>query len=1611
MEKILGYHLLEKIDETRRSIIFRAKKENDQSSYIIKILKLKSPVPTATEIARFKQEYEILQQLALEGIVKTFDVLNYESGIAVILEDFGGKSLRNIIRRKKPDLRSFLTIGIKIADILGRMHQMNVVHNDIKPANILINESDGVIKLTDFGVSRILTHEQSELYDPVIVEGTLAYQSPEQTGRMNRSVDYRSDLYSLGVTFHEILTGSVPFTSSDPMEIIYAHIARQPVPPSERDTSIPKIVSDIVMKLLSKNSEDRYQNGFGLKADLENCLEQLETGGAIAEFELARNDISFTLNIPQRLFGREAEINVLMDAFNRVARGSREMVLVSGNAGIGKTALVQEIRMPVIEKKGYFISGKYERLRKEVPYSAIIRAFQVLARQILTEGEERITHWRNNILQAIDPNGGIITGVIPEMAMIIGEQPEVPEVGPEESQNRFNLVFKKFVSVFTAQARPIVLFLDDLQWADSASFKLMKMLITPPDINNLLLIGAYRDSEVDKSHLIALSLDDIKKERITVNELPLQPLDLAAVDQLIRSALRIHNDDSLPLSELVLMKTGGNPFFMNQFLKSLYEQKLITLDPASGWKWDMRAINEMRVTDNVVDLLTGKIRGLKPETQEALKIAVCAGTRFQLETLSAVSGKSIDEIQSDLAEAVQMGMIYFSESAYSFVHDRIQEAAYQLIPDEERESLHRRIGIYVLSSTGPENLMDNIFYIVNQLNAGVSLAGSELERIGLTGLNLAAGEKAMSSAAYDQALKYFSMGIMLLGDESWEKHYDLALKLHTEAAKSSYLNLDFIQIEHFSDAVLSHAKALLEKIPIYELRIQRYYAQNKLLEAIDESLQVLKLLGCRFPKNPNILHVVLSFIKTKAALLSKKLDELQQLNETSDARILAIMSILDQVGHSAYRVKPNLILVLILKAIIVALKYGIAPETAFAFAAYGMILCGALGDIDTGYRFGQLASSLKDRPKAKKVRVRTWLVVEIAIRHWKNHLRGILPSLLDIYKLGLETGDIEYTTLAIHNYCLLSYFVGKPLKELGQEMAMYSGIIRQFKQETNLYYNEIYRQTVLNLTANTDNPCTLTGEAYREEIMVPVHIETNDGSALFDVYLLKTFLNYLFQHYTKALECADKTKFYLNNVRGLFIVPIYYFYDSLARLAVIDQAIWSQRKRHLRRIRANQKKMKKWAHHAPANHLHRYLLVEAEIASFKGNHLQACTLYEKAVQAAHENGFIQDEAIACERAAYFYIALGNESIASVYIAKAQSNYQRWGAIAKVKAIRESYSQFYNPPGKLKTVFPDDAGAGPAGTDSEMLDLSSIIQVSQTLASEIELGSLLEKIIKIALENAGAQKGFFILKNEESNKLYIEAEYSTDAQLKVLQSTPIEGSGKLSTAIINYVNMTGENLVLDHACRMGLFVNDPYISRTGVKSVLCMPVTDKGKMVGILYLENNLATGAFTADRLKLLLIIASQAAISINNARFIMKEKQNAALKKEIEMSQNILQSLLPKKLPEIGNSRVAYLYVPMMGIGGDFISILHDQETNKLGLFICDVSGHGMPAAMTAPIQGWKVLMVPSIETLRMSWNVSPHRNEDSSPAASLTSSYVARLEQIAIRFFLILMADILIV
>ncbi|MBD3561119.1 serine/threonine-protein kinase PknK, partial [Planktothrix sp. FACHB-1355] len=828
---IPGYKLSNIIHEGVNTVIYRAIKKPEETPAIVKLLK--SEYPTLEEITRLRHEYKILQPLEIEGIVKVYSLENYGNGLAMILEDFGGESLKKILTTQKVPLIEFFNIAIQIVSTIADLHKNKVIHKDIKPHNILVNQENGQVKLIDFSISSRLSRQNQTVSNPRQLEGTLAYMSPEQTGRMNRSIDYRSDFYSLGVTFYEMLTGQLPFNTADILELIHCHIAQIPVAPDRVNPEIPRVVSDIVMKLLSKTAEERYQNALGLKADLEKCLTQLQTSGQIKNFIPAQLDLHSQFLIPQKLYGRDREVRTLLDAFERVSCGSTEIMLVSGYSGIGKTSVINEIQKPIVQQRGYFISGKFDQFKRNIPYYSLVQAFQDLLKQLLTESEEILASWKEKLLTALGDRGRVIINVIPELELIIGSQPNVPEVGLNESQNRFNRVFKQFVNVFATKEHPLVVFLDDLQWADSASLKLINLLVTDSESEYLLMIGAYRDNEVSSTHPLMLTLEEIEKTSAIVNQIILGPLDFSNVKELASETIRDRTERSQPLCELLFNKTQGNPFFLTQLLQTLYAEKLLTFDfSADMWRWDIGHIQAIGITDlNVVELIARNIQKLSPEAQQVLKLAACIGNRFNLDVLAVVNEKNQSETATDLWEALQAGLILplseaykiplvfdFSSVAsgfeqladdkrsltisYKFLHDRVQQAAYSLIPEPDKKATHLKIGELLLKNTPADEIEENIFDIVNQLNVGVESITDREQKDELAKLNSIAGKKAKAATAYQPAVVYLNVGLRLLAQDSWKSQYDLTLAIYVEATQAEYLNLNFERAKNLSDIVL-----------------------------------------------------------------------------------------------------------------------------------------------------------------------------------------------------------------------------------------------------------------------------------------------------------------------------------------------------------------------------------------------------------------------------------------------------------------------------------------------------------------------------------------------------------------------------------------------------------------------------------------------------------------------------------------------------------------------------------------------------------------------------------------------------------------------------------------
>ena len=1508
-----GYQILQQIYAGSRTSVYRGLQESDGTPVVLKILN--SECPTVSELVQFRHQYNIVQNLDLPGIVKPYKLETYGNRFVLVMEDFGGVSLRTYSETNKTvagkeaqstflNIGEFLKIAIEIVKILHELHSRQIIHKDIKPENIVINPVSKQIKIIDFSISSLLIRENQEIQNPNILEGTLAYISPEQTGRMNRGIDYRTDFYSLGVTLYELLTGQLPFPSSDPMELIHCHIARKPKPPSELAPALPKMLSDIAIKLMAKNAEDRYQTAVGIKYDLEKCLEEYSANGTIAPFELAARDISNRFIIPEKLYGRETEVATLLAAFDRASQGNSEIMLVAGFSGIGKTVVINEIHKPIVRQRGYFIKGKFDQFKRDIPFWAWVQAFQNLMRQLLTESVTETQKWRTKILEALGENGQVIIDVMPELELLIGKQSPAPDLEGSGAQNRFNLVFEKFIRVFATVEHPLAIFLDDLQWADLASLKLMQLLLGNTENRYLLLLGAYRDNEVFPAHPLMLTLEEIRQAEATVNQITLSPLDRSNLNKLIADTLSCPSERALPLTELIFHKTKGNPFFSNQFLKFLHEDRLIAFDLESGyWQCEIAKIREIFVSNDVVEFMASQLQKMPENTKNVLQLAACIGNEFDLKTLAIVNEKSQAETASDLWKSLQEGLIipigevykFFHESetleveksqellvAYRFLHDRVQQAAYFLIPENQKESTHLKIGQLLLSNTPAAQREENIFDIVNQLNIGAELIQSQTERDELAELNLIAGGKAKNSTAYAAAVKYLGAGRRLLATNSWQQQYALSLALHSKAAEAAHLKGDVEEMEYAIEVVLKQAKTLLDKVKVYLVKIQNNIAQNKLLEAINIGLELLQQLGITFPESPCQSDIQLALETVRSHLAQRAIEDLIELPEMTDLNKLAAMQVANSIFSAAYNTVPLLLPLIVFKQVDLSFQYGNTALSAFAYANCGLLLCVIGEDIDTGYRFGQLALSLLERLNAKKIKAKIYTIVYFHIAYWNQHAKATLKPLLEAYSSGLETGDLEYAAVSLMDYSLYSFLIGRELSELRREINYYNEALVHINQEKFLPINQLLHQVVINLSVAAENPCRLVGENYNEEETLILYQQQGNKTFLFVLYFYKLVLCYLFEEFDRAVECTANAENNLDGVTGTLFLPLHNFYGSLTLLSKYPDATKSAQQQIIEKVAANQIKLEQWAHHAPMNFMHKFYLVEAERHRIAGEHIEAIGMYDRAIVLAQENEYLNEEALAHELAAKFYLEWGKEKIATVYLTDAYYAYARWGALAKVADLEKRYPQLLaailnqkNTITTSQTIARITAATltSTSSSISEALDFGTVMKAAQALSGEIQLDKLLSILMQVVMENLGAEKCALILK--KAGSLIIEATaISGTSETIVLRSISLETSNDLPHSIINYVARTQEYVIFNdlhneikNPKSPIQNLNDPYIIQHQPKSVLCLPIQHQGKAIGIFYLENNLATGAFTSDRLAVLKLLSSQAAISIENAQ------------------------------------------------------------------------------------------------------------------------------------------------
>lgn len=1478
----MGYTITQSLGEAGDFVLHRAVRDEDQRSVLIKVAAPHHPVPST--FGRLEHEYDVAHDLAQERIVRPLKLDRQAGNIALVLEDSGGRLLADLLKTARLETAQFLEIAIGIADALAEVHREGLVHKDIKPDNILIDNT-GRVRLTGFGIASRLPRERQAPEPPEVIAGTLAYMAPEQTGRMNRSVDARSDLYSLGVSFYEMIAGALPFEADDPMEWIHCHIARAPPPLGERVRELSIPLGAIVMKLLEKDPEERYQTAAGLAADLRRCLDEWETNGHIEPFALGTHDKSDRLLIPEKLYGREREIDTLLSAFDRiVTRGVSELVLVSGYSGIGKSSVVNELHKALVPPRGLFASGKFDQFKRDIPYATLAQALQTLVRQLLSRSDAEVERWREALLDAVGSNGQLMVDLIPEVELIVGPQPPTPEMPPQEARNRFQMVLRRFLGVFTRPEHPLALFLDDLQWLDVATLELLKDLTLNPDVQHLLLIGAYRDNEVSPMHPLVQALEAIRQGGARVHEIVLGPLALEDVEQLLADSLHCKPESAAPLARLLHEKTGGNPFFVIQFLTALAEERLLSFDPSAGrWTWDLARIQAKGFTDNVVELMTGKLTRLPIQTQDALKPFACLGNIAESTTLSLVRGISVETLHTALWEAVWAGLVFRHNGTYTFLHDRVQEAAYALIPENERATAHLAIGRLLGSQTPPEELEERIFEIVNQLNRGIALVASAEERERIAELNLIAGRRAKRATAYASALNYLVAGREMLGEDGWERRYDLSFAIELSLAECEFLTGAMAVAEDRLSTLSGHAGSLVDLAAVTKLRMELFTTLSRPDSAVAVGLDFLRHADVQWSAHPTWDEVRHEYESMRRRLGDRPIEALLDLPPMVDPDACGTLDVLVAVMPAAYYTDKNLCSLVLLRMANLCLDHGNSDAAPHGYALLGMILGSNFGDYRAGSRFGQVGLDLVERRGLDRFKARVYQVCGGNLMHWTRPVHTCRGLIRRAFDEANKFGDLTYASYCCHSLITHLLACGDPLVDVQRETETAIHFLRQ--AQFALVADFVTAQLQLVRTLRGLTPIFgLFNDAGFDEERFERHLEDpRRAFAAGSFWIRKLQARFLAGDYAAAIEAEPNAQRLLWSVTSFFEMAEYHFYGALARAAHFDLAPVNERPVHLEFLQKHHKQLAVWAENCPKNFENRAALVAAEIARIEGRDLEAMRLYEQAIRSARENGFAHNEAVAYERASVFYQSCGFDQIAEFYLRNARNSYLRWGADGKVRQLNERHPWLL----EKKTAEPATIVA-----PAEQLDAMSVAKALHVISGEIIMDRLSETLLRIVLENAGAQTGYLFVE-PDSRLLAIVRSEQGKGTVEFSRRSSMSASDTPSS-ILNYVQRTRQTVILENAgADAGEFSTDEYLLRAKPKSVLCMPIERHEKLLGILYLENNLAEGAFTRSRRVVLGMLASQAAISLETARLYGDlQRSQSDLQSQTRILQSILNSM-----------------------------------------------------------------------------------------------------------------------
>lgn len=1371
-----GFRWVEGVHRSPRTTVVRAIRLCDGAAVILKSPTPRHPGPA--ELARLRNEARVLEVLRGEGIVPLLSQEVYQGNPVLVLADRGGRSLRELAGGRPLPAEQVLDLAVLATRALATVHEQGYLHRDLNPSN-LVRTPSGTLEIIDFGLaaSRVEGPPGAEMV------GTLAYLPPEQTGRTGQRVDQRADLYSLGATLYELLTGAPPFASEEALEVIHAHVARCPEPPR----AVPGALSAIVMKLLAKSPEERYQSARGLLHDLETCR------GEPAGFPLGSADLPDAPVIPRRLYGRERQVEALQQAFQQAGQGSLSLCLVHGPSGVGKSSLVQVLR----DEGSSFLTGRGDRL---LPFGPVVQALADQFDQILALASQEVEAWRHRLSGAVGNLAGLLVETVPAAARLLGQHPPAPELLPSEAAHRLERLLLATLACLGRPDHPVVLFLDDLQEADAGTLRLLESLAAAPDGLCLLVVAAWRSQELDPRTLEVLRASRAHRVELALEELGSQPL-VALLEETLGCPAE-------PLARVVQRKTRGNPFFLRQFLSALHAQGLLRHDREAGrWVWDLEAIEQADITDNVARMLQVRLEHLPQPTLEALQAAACAGPSFLLGQPAEALGLSRTELAQALRPALAEGLLLAGNGdQLRFLHDRVQEAVLASLAPERRAALHLALGRR-LAQTGGEPLQ-----AVRHFNQALPLLEDPAERQEVARLELLAGNRALHAGSLRAALELFQAGIGLARDRQLSRQ----LRLQATSA-AALLGLDGPSQE-LADGLLRESASPLERATVLQVRLLALMRRGLYSAAFELSLEALGLLGERFPRS----GVLWPLLKTVLAVRRRGLEALAALPGSQDPCHRLVMSLLDQAVMCGFALnRPDLVPRLMLRMVERSIRFGRTPESSTAFAYLAVIHSGRLGRYAQGSRLGELALRLADSGEPGTAPVRTRYLVHHLVRHWTTPLRAVVESTPDLYRASLEAGDPEFAQMLGWAWCRGSFLCGLDLPTVEQRLDRMQTELQSLTRGELPSHWQAQRRTLDLLMGRPAAPLSAPGHPLAE----------------WTEACNQALIHLLFDRPEEALPLVEHLSQLLSVMPGTPERPYYEYLSCLVWLAAPpDPAL-------RRRIRAARTRLARYARHCPQTNLHRSLLVEAEAARREGHPGRAAELAERAAAAARQQGFTLDEALALERTGRLYLESGRERLARCSFDDARQAWRRWGAEALARRLETRHAALLVP-------------LSQAGVT---LDAASVIKASRTISAEIVWERLAQRLLELALENAGAQRGLLILERE--GQLQLEAE--ADLEGARVLARPLGQACDLALSVARYVARTRETVVLEDASADPTFGFDPYLRKVGARSLLAVPIG----AAGLLYLENNLAPSVFTRDRVETLRHLSAQVAVSLENAR------------------------------------------------------------------------------------------------------------------------------------------------